>query len=383
MQRHPRPGGIVTSVLSTGLVTPLGLGREATTSGWWQGRCGLAPCDRWDTTGFPRQDAGAVPAFHPRKNLPDRKSVKIMSRESQLAVYAAVEACGGTDVVERSGIPAEDFGSFAAAGYEVSSLQDSEAMLAASRDPTKPGRLDVDRLFREARFLYNPLSPLKVLPNMALFHAGVTLGLRGPHLSLGSSPAAGLAALGEAVESLKAGHCSAALVLGSDAQIDEFRAQLLVEAGVVPRLAPGEGAAALFLGHPDRDPAAPRVVAWEIGQEPVGDGYGDVLDDGDTRSRLYEGVLERASGPIDLCLADLWDDPERDAAEHRALQGLSSLTAAPRTSRPALGWLGAAQGLVDFALAAESLRAGRASRALVTASGLAGDIAAVVLEAGP
>ena len=44
---------------------------------------------------------------------------------------------------------------------------------------------------------------------------------------------------------------------------------------------------------------------------------------------------------------------------------------------------GAAQGLVDVAIATEILRSGQARRALITASGLAGDLAAVVLEAAP
>lgn len=369
----------MTAILASGLATPLGLGRDDSVREWMAGSCGLTANSRWNPEGFPRPDAGLVPDFRPRRHLPDRKAVKIMSRESQLAVYAAVEAAAGVDVLDRLKVDSTRAGAFAAAGYEVSSLADSEGMLAASRDPSNPGRLDVDRLFTEGRGLYNPLSPLKILPNMPLFHAGLTLGLRGPHLSLGSSPAAGLAALGEATESLRAGACELALVLGSDAQVEEFRAQLLVEAGVVPTLAAGEAASALLLAPESGPHEGPRVVAWDMAQEPSGSGYGETLDGGETRRTLYARLLSQV-GEVDLCLGDLWGDPVRDAAELAALSGHSTLTCTPGSTRAQLGWLGAAQGLVDVALACEAIRSGQAHRALITASGLAGDLAAVVLE---
>ena len=182
------------SIRGVGLACPLGLGRESCLEAW-MGRDGSVftqANDRWPTEGFPRPDAGLVPDFVPRKQLPDRKAVKLMSREVQLGVFAALEASGGRDVVARTGIDPRRFGAYAAAGYEVSSLEDHEAMLAASRDPDQLGRLSVSRLMTEGRDLLSPIAPLRVLPNMGLFHAGVTLGLRGPHLALGSSPAAGL-----------------------------------------------------------------------------------------------------------------------------------------------------------------------------------------------
>jgi hypothetical protein len=351
-------------------------------SGWIAGSSGIGENDRWNTSGFPRADAGLVPGFVPRKHLPDRKAVKLMSRESQLAVFAAVEAGGGTNLPASAGLPATEVGAFAAAGYEVSNLSDSEGMLAASRDPQDPSRILLHRLFGEGRDVYNPLSPLKVLPNMPLFHAGLALGLQGPHLCLGSSPAAGLAALGEASESIARGECRAALVLGSDAQVEEFRAQLLVEAGVTPSLAPAEGAAALILGPTNSDTKSsvpsPVIVAWDAAQEPF-EAYGRCSDAGATRAALYSRVLEQ-SGPVDLCLADLWGDPAHDVPELFALGRQAAIEGAPQTSRNRLGWLGAAQGLTDVAIAAELVRRGRAQRVLITASGLTGDVAAVLIE---
>lgn len=360
------------AVVGVGLATPFGLGREATLTAWSvPGTGALSPNDRWPTGGFPRVDAGLVHGFNPRRQLPDRKAVKLMSRETRLGVFAAVEACGGTDVVERLGIEPARFGAYAAAGYEVSALADHEDMLAHCRHPDDAGRVSLARLFGEGRDRYNPLAPLRILPNMALFHAGVTLGLRGAHLALGSSPAAGLAALGEATDALDHDEADAALVLGVDAQTEEFRAHMLVEAGVVPILAPGEGAAALLL-LPCGD--GPEVLAWAAGQEPTHRGFGDTADGGAARRALYARVIEAAGGAVDLSLGDLWGDLRRDTAERGALpSGEHSAT------RPRAGWLGAAHGLMDVGIAAELVLRGDAGRVLVTASGVAGDIAAVVI----
>jgi 3-oxoacyl-(acyl-carrier-protein) synthase len=360
-------------IVSVGLASPLGLGREAALAAWRDGTSGLVPNDRWPTDGFPRSDAGLVQGFNPRKQLPNRKAVKLMSREAQLGVFAAVEAVGGRDVCAREGIDPARFGAYAAAGYEVSSLADHEEMLATARSEDDPRRLDVGRLFTVGRDAYNPLAPLRILPNMALFHAGVTLGLQGPHLSLGSSPAAGLFALGEAAEAIDEGDADAALVLGTDAQVEEFRSHMLVEAGIIPTLAAGEAGAALLLRAADRDGV--HVLAWGAGQEPTARGYADPTDGGAARKALYDRVLDLAGVPIDACLGDLWGDPARDAAESGALPpGCPHLTTRPRT-----GWLGAAAGIFDAAIATAEIQAGRWNRVLVTAAGAAGDLTAVIL----
>lgn len=375
----------MTAIRAAGLATPLGLGRAATLSAWAGDATGIGP------HADPALPAVAsVPGFRPRKQLPDRKAVKLMSREAQLLVYAAVEACG-TDVAERLGIPAEDIGAFAAAGYEVTPLDEVVDMFDASRDPDAPSRLSLPRLFAEGRHAYNPLSPLKTLPNMALFHAALSLGLRGPHLALGSSPAAGIAALSGAVDAIADGTCSHALVGGTDAQVELFRIHYLHEAGVTA--APGEGAAALLLA-----PDGPvRVAAVGLAQEPpAGPGVRGDYGEGASaavRGALYRRLLEEAGlDGVDLIHGDFWGTPTgphpgganvRDAAERSALATLPRFVdATVLGSRPRLGHLGAAHGLVDVALAAAAIEAGAASSALVTAGGSAGDLGAVVLVGG-
>ncbi|MCO4769321.1 MAG: hypothetical protein KDA24_04770 [Deltaproteobacteria bacterium] len=378
-------------IVGVGVASPLGLGLEASMEGWLSGASGLAE-NPLPHEGLSDHLAGIVPGFRPRKQLPDRKAVKLMSREAQLLVHAAVEACGGTDVIERLELEAQRVGAFAAAGYEVTPLDEVLEMFRRSREPEEPTKLSLERLFTVGRDGYNPLSPLKTLPNMALFHAATALGLRGPHLALGSSPAAGLAALSGAHDALADDLCDHALVGGTDAQVELYRIHYLEEAGVLAGSSPAEGAAALLLAAAPDAESPVRIVAVGLAQEPPagpvpGDHYSSVSDRGETRTGLYTRVLEEAwdggAPPVDLVVADLWGLPTRDAAERSALATVLSHagTDAPILStRPRTGHMGAAHGVFDVALACELLRRGDGQCALVTAGGSAGDLGAVVLH---
>lgn len=374
----------MTVLVGAGVASPLGLGLSASVQAWMTGETGLRPSPL-PTEGLSSPEAGVVPDFRPRKQLPDRKAVKLMSREAQLLVYASVEACG-VDVVARLGVAPERFGAFAAAGYEVTPLGEVLEMFRRSRDSGEPRALSLERLFSEGRHAYNPLSPLKTLPNMALFHAGMSLGLRGPHLALGSSPAAGLAALSGAVDALGDGTCDHALVGGTDAQVELYRIHYLEEAGVLAGAAPAEGAAALHLAATG---AGVRIGAIGLAQErptgPLpGEHYSAVADDGEARRRLYSQVVEEAreggAPPVDLVIGDLWGLSARDEVERGALtHALGGSHVSILATRPRTGHMGAAHGLFDVALAAELIGRGEGSCALVTAGGSAGDLGAVVL----
>ena len=66
---------------SAGVASPLGLGWDTSVDAWLAGASGLRPFDK---DGLHLDRAGVVPGFRPRKQLPDRKAVKLMSRIQQL-----------------------------------------------------------------------------------------------------------------------------------------------------------------------------------------------------------------------------------------------------------------------------------------------------------
>ena len=111
------------AILGLGAVSPNGVGVEALD------REPLVQDDaRWPEV---TTRVGRVPDFKPRKLLPDRKAIKVMSRDSQLAVVAAMEACGGLEPAARLGIEPQD--------YIRSNYRDLQERFAAERGQSEPG----------------------------------------------------------------------------------------------------------------------------------------------------------------------------------------------------------------------------------------------------
>ncbi len=327
-------------VVGIGAVSPFGVGVDPL-RGALRGEIAAGePDDRWGIT----SRLGIVPAFKARKLVPDRKAIKIMSRDAQLAVVAALEAWGSGAA---EGAEAERVGLFGAAGYETAALSDVLDMMATSRDPDDLHRLSVARLYGHGRDAYHPLAPLKTLPNMALFHVGMTLGLRGPQLALGSSSAAGLAALGEAHDAVKYGDVDFALAVATDSMTSLSRIEAMVEAGMLPGTTwPAEGAAAVLLGG-DADVG---ILAWEAGQAPVHDDEPALSYGRAEAGELPDRVLAAAGGEaVDVDV------------------------------RGSCGFAGAAEGLLTVVAAIQAVREGAIAAARVTAVGFAGDVACVVV----
>ena len=85
-------------ITGVGLVGALGVGREAVWAGLCEGRSGLAKPTLFDASGFACQMAGEIradgaAAFSARDSVPKsyRKAVKVMARDTEIAVAAA---CG-------------------------------------------------------------------------------------------------------------------------------------------------------------------------------------------------------------------------------------------------------------------------------------------------
>src|SRR5262245_18679952 len=83
-------------VTGIGLVSPLGIGTEATWQGALAGRSGIAPITQFDAAAYPVTFAGEVKSFNPLDWL-DKKDVKKCARFIQFALAAtsmAVQASG-------------------------------------------------------------------------------------------------------------------------------------------------------------------------------------------------------------------------------------------------------------------------------------------------
>ena len=77
------------AVTGVGLVTPCGVGADATWSALIEGRGGIGPITRFDASEYPVQIAGEVDDFDPTQWI-SRKEAKKMDRFIHFAVAASM-----------------------------------------------------------------------------------------------------------------------------------------------------------------------------------------------------------------------------------------------------------------------------------------------------
>ena len=92
------------------VVSPIGIGCEAFWSSLTSGRSGIGWLTAFDATGYPARLTSQVADFNPQDYVRPRKSLKVMSRDTQLGMTAADMACrsagisGGTIDPDRYGV---------------------------------------------------------------------------------------------------------------------------------------------------------------------------------------------------------------------------------------------------------------------------------------
>jgi 3-oxoacyl-[acyl-carrier-protein] synthase II len=208
-------------VTGMGVVSPLGLSLEDLWTGLVEGRSGVAEIASFPTAGLPlhhaaeaREFTGDIDNFGPldgERKKAIRKGLKVMCRESQMAVAAAQRA------LHDSGSPAahhppERFGCVFGSDYMLTLPEDFTASVAACRGAD--GGFEFDRWAASGMPLLNPLWLLKYLPNMPASHIAIYNDLRGPSNSLTLREASGHLAVGEAVVTIQRGAADI-MVVGS------------------------------------------------------------------------------------------------------------------------------------------------------------------------
>ena len=232
------------AVTAVGIVCALGEDLDEVRARIAAGESGVRALD---IEGAPGATGAAVEGPNLRPWLTRRKDARLMARPSRLLLPAAARALGDW-AGDREGL-----GLFFGVGREPADGGESNDALSAMTDGA---RLDMARLAGRGRDLYPPLLPLKSLPNMALAHVSIQLGIRGPGGTFTGGPEAGVQALRDGIAAVAEGRCPAALAGGTDAWVDagalRDRARLgrsgpPGEAAVVLRLEPADAPGALFI----------------------------------------------------------------------------------------------------------------------------------------
>ena len=188
-------------VTGVGLVSPLGVGTEATWNGLMAGDVGIGPITRFDASGFECRIAGEVKGFDPLDYV-EKKEVKKSDTFIHYAIAAAdfAVADAGLEVTEEE---APRIGVIIGSGIGGLPLIEHTHKVLLERGP--------DRI--------SPFFIPGLIVNMAAGQVSIRYGARGPNESPCTACTTGLHAVGDAYRKILHGYADAMIAGGSEAVI--------------------------------------------------------------------------------------------------------------------------------------------------------------------
>jgi 3-oxoacyl-[acyl-carrier-protein] synthase II len=356
-----------------GVVSPIGIGLDAVWNALVTKQSGVRTLTAFDVSKLPIRFGGEVADFDPKLYVKPRKSLKVMSRDIQLAFAAADQAWAD--------------GGFASGAFDPERLgvvfgsdlihPDPEEMHAAYRQCLdEASEFDGTRWGDAALREIYPLWMLKHLPNMPACHIGIAIDARGPNNTITLGEVSSAAAVAEALQTIRRGRADVMLTGGTGSRItptamlrsttgpssrdntEPQRASRPFDAGRNGEVN-GEGAAAFVLESADsarRRGAKPQAKCLGVGS-----GFGRTSAGGAT-SETIAAAIRRTLDDAGLAAADVGfvvaagrSTMQDDAAEAAAIRAV--LGDVPVTAPSSFyGNLGSAAGAVALAVAVAGLK---------------------------
>jgi 3-oxoacyl-[acyl-carrier-protein] synthase II len=356
-------------VTGVGLLTPVGVGTEATWSALVSGRSGIGRITRFDTTGYDVHVAGEVTGFDATDWM-DKQLARRMDLFVQYALAAskmAVKDAGLPDRIsdeqsERSGV---------IIGSGIGGLPMIEQMYDKVKDKG-PSRI-------------SPFFIPGVIVNMAAGLVSIEFNLKGPNSATCTACATGTHAVGEAYRLIRNGQADRMVAGGTDSVIcplgvGGFAAmRALSTRNDEPERASrpfdegrdgfviGEGAGVLVLEEMEGAKArGARIYAELLGYGMSADAYhvSAPLENGDGANRVMTAALQDAgvrADQVDYINAHGTSTPLGDLAETRAIQaafGDHASKLAVSSTKSMIGHLLGAAGGVEAGVTALSVHHG-------------------------
>jgi len=194
-------------VTGLGIVSPVGIGSEATWDGLVSGRSGIADITLFDASRFDPHVAGEVKDFDATAFM-DAKDVRRHDRSTHLAVAATGEALRHAGLLGDNGlvngaVDADRFGMVFGTGIGgIGILLEGQKTL----DERGPRRV-------------SPFMLPHMLPDSPSGQVAIQYGLRGPNMAVVSACATGGHAIGEAMETIVRGQADIMLGAGTEAPL--------------------------------------------------------------------------------------------------------------------------------------------------------------------
>jgi 3-oxoacyl-[acyl-carrier-protein] synthase II len=202
-------------ITGLGIVSPIGVGREAVWNAIIARRSGVRMQPALEAAGWIAPFGGEISNFDPKELIQPRKSIKVMSRDIQLASAAAEIAWQEAGLADAT-IDPERFGVVGAAGVMYCDL---EELRIPFLEWIKAEDFDIHRWSRSAMGELYPLWMLKYLPNMPACHIGIRYDARGPNNTIAEGDVSSLLALSEAADVIRRDHADVMIVGGTGSRI--------------------------------------------------------------------------------------------------------------------------------------------------------------------
>src|SRR5919106_896566 len=188
-------------ITGIGVVSPIGVGKEAFWKAMLEGMSGTSKISFFDASTYPTQVAGEIHDFDPTDFL-SHKEARRIDRSSQMILAAALMAADDAEI--KSHMSSSRVGVFTgtAVGGQAWAFREYE-------------------IFREKGIRrINPFTAIATFPNASSMQISLKFGCKGPSDTISSGCVSGTVALGYAVQTLRTGDIDVAFVGGTEAPLD-------------------------------------------------------------------------------------------------------------------------------------------------------------------
>ncbi len=188
-------------VTGMGVVSPIGIGKDAFLQGIHEGKCGISLIESFDTENFKVKCAGEIKDFNVTDYI-NKKDAKRMDRFTHFAIAASKLAIEDAKF-EITDDNAQAVGVYLGSGIGglITIEENSEKLVTKGADRMSP--------------FFIPMS----ISNMAAGNVSIALGVKGSCLTYNTACASSASAIGEALKDLRCGYHDVIIAGGAEASI--------------------------------------------------------------------------------------------------------------------------------------------------------------------
>lgn len=365
-------------VFITGLsaLTACGDTADKTWAAVMAGESGLGEIKQWDLASWTHRLGGELKNFQPAHMLPDRKLMKVISRQDVMGINAAMQAVDHSqlinyrDTLNSADAFNEETAVFVGSpGNKYFQQYDFLPLLAKTG---KDMQQFANQLFSEV----HPMWLLRILPNNVLAYTGITYGFKGTNQNVTNHAVGGTQAMIEAYQAIKNGQAERAIVVAYDIATEPQALFYYDKLGVLSarHLKPfdhehdgtlmGEGAAALVLESEGSVRARSAICYGEmVGGVSASEAEGlfSLETEGEHLTLLLTRFLQQhqlSPEDIGLVVAHGNGNQKSDISEAHAIRGVFGDYDVPVTAfKWAMGHTICASGVLDAVLTTYALQA--------------------------